>query len=79
MSGYTAQITTILVVNIAAAYAAVVPPACVQLDPGISGFMAMGAYTSAVLSGHDVPSGLSTRGCGGVQFAGDVFHLAKPH
>lgn len=52
MSGYATQIGAILIVNIVAAYAAYMPLACGQLNLGIAGFMAIGAYTSAVLSGH---------------------------
>lgn len=52
MSGYSTQIAAILIVNIVAAYAAYMPLACGQLNLGIAGFMAIGAYTSAVVSGQ---------------------------
>jgi len=52
MSGYASQIAAILIVNIVAAYSAYMPLACGQLNLGIAGFMAIGAYTSAVLSNH---------------------------
>lgn len=52
MSGYSTQIAAILIVNIVAAYAAYLPLACGQLNLGIAGFMAIGAYTSAVVSGQ---------------------------
>jgi branched-chain amino acid transport system permease protein len=52
MSGYATQIAAILIVNIVAAYAAYMPLACGQLNLGIAGFMAIGAYASAVMSGH---------------------------
>jgi branched-chain amino acid transport system permease protein len=52
MSGYATQIAAILIVNIIAAYAAYMPLACGQLNLGTAGFMAIGGYTSAVLSAH---------------------------
>jgi branched-chain amino acid transport system permease protein len=64
--GYTAQITAILVVNLVTAYAAYAPVTCVQLDLGMSGFMAVGVYTSAFVRGHGAPvpvfSGVSSLG-----------------
>jgi branched-chain amino acid transport system permease protein len=62
MSGYATQIAAILIVNIVAAYSAYMPLACGQLNLGIAGFMAIGAYTSAVLSGHGFTLGLSIIG-----------------
>ncbi|WP_213771731.1 branched-chain amino acid ABC transporter permease [Bradyrhizobium sp. dw_78] len=62
MSGYATQIAAILIINVVAAYAAYMPLACGQLNLGIAGFMAIGAYTSAVLNGHGVPLGLSILG-----------------
>lgn len=65
-SGYTAQIAAILLVNIATAYAAYVPLACVQRDLGMSSFMTLGVYVSAFVSGHGDPvpifSGASSSG-----------------
>lgn len=52
MSGYAGQIAAILIINIIAAYAAYMPLACGQLNLGVAGFMAIGAYASAVLSTH---------------------------
>lgn len=52
MSGYWSQVIAILLVNIMVAYAAYMPLACGQLNLGTAGFMAIGAYTSAVLSGQ---------------------------
>jgi branched-chain amino acid transport system permease protein len=52
MSGYATQIVAILIVNIVAAYGAYMPLACGQLNLGTAGFMAIGGYTSAVLSAH---------------------------
>jgi branched-chain amino acid transport system permease protein len=62
MSGYATQIAAILIVNIVAAYAAYMPLACGQLNLGIAGFMAIGAYTSAVLNGHGFGLTLSILG-----------------
>jgi branched-chain amino acid transport system permease protein len=62
MSGYATQIAAILIVNIVAAYSAYMPLACGQLNLGIAGFMAIGAYTSAVLSGHGFALGISIIG-----------------
>jgi branched-chain amino acid transport system permease protein len=59
MSGYWLQILAILAVNIVAAYAAYMPLACGQLNLGIAGFMAIGAYASAVLSGQGWPLPIS--------------------
>jgi branched-chain amino acid transport system permease protein len=59
MSGYWLQIFAILAVNIVAAYAAYMPLACGQLNLGIAGFMAIGAYASAVLSGQGWPLPIS--------------------
>jgi branched-chain amino acid transport system permease protein len=66
MSGYATQIAAILIVNIVAAYAAYMPLACGQLNLGIAGFMAIGAYGSAVLSGHGFGLSVSISGgaCG---------------
>lgn len=50
MSGYTAAILTLLAINIIAAYAAWLPLAAGQVNLGTAGFMAIGAYSSAVLS-----------------------------
>jgi len=50
MSGYTAAILTILAINLIAAYAAWLPLAAGQVNLGTAGFMATGAYASAVLS-----------------------------
>jgi branched-chain amino acid transport system permease protein len=55
MSGYSLQVLAVLTVNIIAAYSAYMPLACGQLNLGIAGFMAIGAYTSAVLSAEGWP------------------------
>jgi branched-chain amino acid transport system permease protein len=62
MGGYTTQIAAILIVNIVVAYSAYMPLACGQMNLGIAGFMAIGAYTSAVLSGMNWPFGLAIAG-----------------
>ncbi len=65
MSGYETQILAIAIVNIIAAYGAYMPLACGQLNLGIAGFMAIGAYTSAVLSSEAFPLGFSVIGGAG--------------
>jgi branched-chain amino acid transport system permease protein len=50
VSGYTAAILTLLAINLIAAYAAWLPLAAGQVNLGTAGFMATGAYSSAVLS-----------------------------
>lgn len=50
MSGYWTGILVILSINVIAAYAAFLPVAAGQLNLGVAGFMAIGAYVSAVLS-----------------------------
>jgi branched-chain amino acid transport system permease protein len=62
MGGYTTQIAAILIVNIVVAYSAYMPLACGQMNLGIAGFMAIGAYTSAVLSGMNWPFGVAITG-----------------
>lgn len=62
MSGYATQIAAILFVNIVAAYAAYMPLWCGQLNLGIAGFMAIGGYTSAVLSAKGMPLAVSILG-----------------
>jgi branched-chain amino acid transport system permease protein len=50
MSGYQLGLLVILCFNVIAAYAVYLPLAAGQLNLGIAGFMAMGAYTSAYLT-----------------------------
>ena len=50
MSGYQAGLLVILCFNVIAAYAVYLPLAAGQLNLGIAGFMAMGAYTAAYLT-----------------------------
>src|ERR1700761_1917925 len=50
MSGYQVGVLVILCFNIIAAYAVYLPLAAGQLNLGIAGFMAMGAYTAAYLT-----------------------------
>ncbi|MEM9030025.1 MAG: branched-chain amino acid ABC transporter permease [Pseudomonadota bacterium] len=50
MSGYVEGILVLLAINVILAYAAALPLAGGQLNLGIAGFMAIGAYTSAYLS-----------------------------
>jgi branched-chain amino acid transport system permease protein len=50
MSGYQVGVLVILCFNIIAAYAVYLPLAAGQLNLGIAGFMAVGAYTAAYLT-----------------------------
>jgi branched-chain amino acid transport system permease protein len=50
MSGYQLGLLVILCFNVIAAYAVYLPLAAGQLNLGIAGFMAVGAYTAAYLS-----------------------------
>lgn len=50
MSGYQTGLLVILCFNVIAAYAVYLPIAAGQLNLGIAGFMAAGAYTAAYLS-----------------------------
>ena len=50
MSGYQVGLLVILCFNIIAAYAVYLPLAAGQLNLGIAGFMAVGAYTAAYLT-----------------------------
>jgi branched-chain amino acid transport system permease protein len=50
MSGYWESILVILCLNVILAYAAFLPLAAGQVNLGIAGFMAIGAYVSAYLS-----------------------------
>jgi branched-chain amino acid transport system permease protein len=50
MSGYLSQVVANLLIFIVLAYAAYLPLATGQLNLGIAGFMAVGAYASAVVS-----------------------------
>lgn len=50
MSGYLTGVLVILAFNVMAAYAVYLPMAAGQLNLGIAGFMAIGAYASAFLT-----------------------------
>lgn len=50
MSGYLTGVLVVLSFNIIAAYAVYLPMAAGQLNLGIAGFMAVGAYTAAYLT-----------------------------
>jgi branched-chain amino acid transport system permease protein len=50
VSGYAEGLLVILAINVIAAYAAFLPLAAGQLNLGIAGFMAIGAYASAFLA-----------------------------
>jgi branched-chain amino acid transport system permease protein len=50
MSGYAEGLLVVLAINVVAAYAAFLPLAAGQLNLGVAGFMAIGAYGAAVLA-----------------------------
>lgn len=50
MSGYWTGVLVILAINVIVAYAAFLPLAAGQLNLGVAGFMAIGAYASAFVS-----------------------------
>ncbi|SHI98170.1 amino acid/amide ABC transporter membrane protein 2, HAAT family [Roseomonas rosea] len=50
MSGYLTGVLVVLAFNVIAAYAVYLPLAAGQLNLGIAGFMAIGAYTAAYLT-----------------------------
>lgn len=50
MSGYAEGLLVILAINVIAAYAAYLPLAAGQLNLGVAGFMAIGAYVAAYLA-----------------------------
>ncbi|WP_315837688.1 branched-chain amino acid ABC transporter permease [Bradyrhizobium prioriisuperbiae] len=69
MSGYQLGLLVILCFNVIAAYAVYLPLAAGQLNLGIAGFMAMGAYTAAYLTnemgwslGAAIPAGGAAAG-----------------
>jgi branched-chain amino acid transport system permease protein len=69
MSGYQLGLLVILCFNVIAAYAVYLPLAAGQLNLGIAGFMAMGAYTAAYLTNElgwsmvaAIPAGGATAG-----------------
>ena len=55
MSGYAEGVLTLLAINVVLAYGAFLPMAAGQLNLGVAGFAAIGAYASAILSNHGLP------------------------
>ena len=55
MTGYAEGVLTLLAINVVLAYGAFLPMAAGQLNLGIAGFAAIGAYASAILSNHGLP------------------------
>ena len=55
MSGYAEGVLTLLAINVVLAYGAFLPMAAGQLNLGIAGFAAIGAYASAIMSNHGLP------------------------
>ena len=61
MSGYVTGVLVTLAFNVIAAYAVYLPLAAGQLNLGIAGFMAIGAYGAAYVTnalGWSIPAGL---------------------
>jgi branched-chain amino acid transport system permease protein len=54
MSGYVEGVLVLLAINVTLAYASFLPMAAGQLNLGVAGFAAIGAYVSAVLSNASV-------------------------
>ena len=52
MSGYAEGLMTLLAINVVLAYGAFLPMAAGQLNLGVAGFAAIGAYASAILSNN---------------------------
>jgi branched-chain amino acid transport system permease protein len=74
MSGYQTGVLVILCFNIMAAYAVYLPLAAGQLNLGIAGFMAVGAYTAAYLTNQMAWSLATAISAGG--FAAGALALA---
>ena len=55
MTGYAEGVLTLLAINVVLAYGAFLPMAAGQLNLGIAGFAAIGAYASAIMSNHGLP------------------------
>ncbi|WP_448030411.1 branched-chain amino acid ABC transporter permease [Bradyrhizobium liaoningense] len=78
MSGYQTGVLIILCFNIMAAYAVYLPLVAGQLNLGIAGFMAVGAYTAAYLTnemGWSLAAALPT---GGIAAGGLALAVAVP-
>jgi branched-chain amino acid transport system permease protein len=60
VSGYAEGLLVVLAINVIAAYAAFLPLAAGQLNLGVAGFMAMGAYSAAFLADKSGWSPLAT-------------------
>ena len=71
MSGYLEGLLVILAINVIAAYGAFIPLAAGQLNLGIAGFMAIGAYVAAYLS-NEMALPLALTVAGGTTAAGIV-------
>jgi branched-chain amino acid transport system permease protein len=66
MSGYAEGLLVVLAINVVAAYAAFLPLAAGQLNLGVAGFMAIGAYAAAVLANTLGWPPAATIACAGV-------------
>ena len=78
MSGYQTGVLIILCFNIMAAYAVYLPLVAGQLNLGIAGFMAVGAYTAAYLTNEMGWSLVSAIPAGGLAAGGLALLVAVP-
>lgn len=77
MSGYAEAVLILLAVNIVFAYGAFLPMAAGQLNLGVAGFAAIGAYASALLSNNGLPPVVAILAAGLVA-GGVAFVVAIP-
>ncbi len=69
MSGYLEGVLVVLAINVILAYAASLPRSVGQLNRGVAGFMAIGAYSSAWLTNELMWPILPALVCGGAMAA----------
>lgn len=78
MSGYLESMLIILSINVVLAYAAFLPLAAGQVNLGIAGFMAIGAYSAAWFSGAAGMPAIAAIGLGALVTAAIAFLIAFP-
>ncbi|MCP3407600.1 branched-chain amino acid ABC transporter permease [Bradyrhizobium sp. CCGB01] len=78
MSGYQTGLIVLLALNTIAAYGVYLPMAAGQLNLGIAGFMAIGAYAAAYLTNECGWPALAAVGAGGGAAAILAFAVAAP-
>jgi len=66
MSGYVEGVLVLLAINVVLAYAAFLPMAAGQLNLGVAGFAAIGAYVSAFISNNSLVPALLAIPLGGL-------------